>query len=247
MFEADEACEQEVAGLCLALLPAQAPPLVVGLALLRLAGMSKRFGTHELRRLLSSVERKLRRAPLPEDARVRLTTELPLALPAAPSPVGSGGAPAKKRARLIAAPRKERTQRMPSALPLSADPNLWRRTRDYYEQSGSRAWTSGVVPCHISTSALIASQYATIIASFIDFTNLSKQVEAYNGALRDIHNVMNEWNGKTRTERRTRQTVTKVVGTVELQLSNVAIALTNGMPTGGDAEDEGEGEEGDKD
>ena len=51
------AFEQQVAGLCLALLPAQAPPLLVGLALLRLAGMAKRFGTHELRRLLQSVER----------------------------------------------------------------------------------------------------------------------------------------------------------------------------------------------
>ena len=88
---------------------------------------------------------------------------------------------------------------------------------------------------------------AAILASFIDFTNLSKQVEAYNAALRDIHNVMNEWNGKTRTERRTRQTVTKMVGTVEIGMSNVAVALTNGMPTGDTGEDEGEGEEGEKD
>jgi hypothetical protein len=42
--------------------------------------MAKRFGTHELRRLLQGVwKRKLRRAPLPEDVRVRLTAELPSA------------------------------------------------------------------------------------------------------------------------------------------------------------------------
>ena len=85
---------------------------------------------------------------------------------------------------------------------------------------------------------------SAIIASFLDFTNLGKQVEAYNNALQEVHNVMNEWNGKTRTERRTRQTVTQVVGTVELGITNVAIALTNGMPTGASADDEGEGEEG---
>ena len=90
----------------MALLPAQAPPLLVGLALLRLAGMAKRFGTHELRRPAAAEcgeERRLRRAPLPEDVRVRLTAELPLALPAAPLPFGSGGPPGKKRARVVTA------------------------------------------------------------------------------------------------------------------------------------------------
>ena len=86
---------------------------------------------------------------------------------------------------------------------------------------------------------------SSILSSFIDFTNLNKQVEAYNEALRNTHNVMNEWGGKTRTERRTRATVTSVVGTVEAGMMAVALALTNGSLTGAEEEGEGEGEEGD--
>ena len=88
---------------------------------------------------------------------------------------------------------------------------------------------------------------ASIVASFIDFANLSKQVEAYNTALRDLHTVINEWDGMTRTERRTRQTVGKIVNATEGSMLSVAIALTNGRPTGtnggGGGEEEGEGGE----
>ena len=91
----------------------------------------------------------------------------------------------------------------------------------------------------------LAVALAAIVASFMDFTNLSKQVEAYNQALRDVHNLINNWDGLTSTERRTRQTVTKVVGTVEGAITKVALALTNGSVTGaappGEGGDEGEG------
>ena len=85
---------------------------------------------------------------------------------------------------------------------------------------------------------------AAIISSFMDFTNLGKQVEAYNTAVNNLHNLVNEWDGKTRTERRTRQTVTKVVGVTEEAWLNVGVALTNGTLTGSAADDEGDGEEG---
>ena len=69
-------------------------------------------------------------------------------------------------------------------------------------------------------------------------------------ALREVHAMMNEWDGKTRTERRTRKTITRVVRVVETAMNNVAIALTNGQPTGstgdggeGDGEDEEKKEE----
>ena len=51
------------------------------------------------------------------------------------------------------------------------------------------------------------------------------------------------WDGKTRTERRTRQTMNKVVGVVETAMANVAIALTNGKPTGASMDGEEGGEE----
>jgi hypothetical protein len=89
---------------------------------------------------------------------------------------------------------------------------------------------------------------AAIIASFMDFTNISKQVEAYNTALRNVHNLMNEWDGLTRTERRTRKTITKVVGTVETAMLDVAVAITNGKLTGAaQEEDDGGDKEEEKD
>ena len=82
----------------------------------------------------------------------------------------------------------------------------------------------------------------------MEFANLDKQVEAYNASLREVHKMMNEWDGKTRTERRTRQTITAVVNTVELALQGVAVALTDAQPYGKGGEDEaGEGEEKEKD
>ena len=86
---------------------------------------------------------------------------------------------------------------------------------------------------------------AAVAKGLMDFANLSKQVEAYNTALREVHNMMNEWDGKTRTERRTRQTITQVVGTVEMALQAVAMALTDAQPTkseGGEGDDGGEEE-----
>ena len=88
---------------------------------------------------------------------------------------------------------------------------------------------------------------AGIILSFMDYSNLSKQVEAYNGALRDVHNITSEWDGMTRTERRTGKAMTKMVEIVESALLRVGIAETNGELTtlststsdggGGDGED----------
>jgi len=87
---------------------------------------------------------------------------------------------------------------------------------------------------------------AAVAKSACDFANLGKQVEAYNSALRDVHNLMNEWDGKTRTERRTRQVVTAVVGTVEIAMLNVAIALCDAQPSAGGDEGEGEGDDEEK-
>ena len=87
---------------------------------------------------------------------------------------------------------------------------------------------------------------SAIIASFMDFTNLTKQVEAYNQAINNVHNLVNDWDSKTSTERRTSQTVGQVVGVTEEAWMLVALALTNGSPTGqagGGDGDEGEGKE----
>ena len=85
---------------------------------------------------------------------------------------------------------------------------------------------------------------AAVCKSFTEFSRLEKQVEAYNAALREVHSMMNEWDGKTRTERRTRQTIAAVVGTVEAAMEGVAIALTDGTPV--KSAKEGEAEEDDK-
>lgn len=83
---------------------------------------------------------------------------------------------------------------------------------------------------------------ASIVKSFMEFSNLGKQVEAYNTALRDVHTMMNEWDGLTRTERRTRQTIKKVVTTVENAMALVAIALTDALPSGQADDNEGDEE-----
>ena len=84
---------------------------------------------------------------------------------------------------------------------------------------------------------------AAVCKSFTEFSNLEKQVEAYNTALREVHSMMNDWDGKTRTEWRTRKTIAAVVGTVETAMQGVAGALTGGTPFG--ATKEGSEEEGD--
>ena len=84
---------------------------------------------------------------------------------------------------------------------------------------------------------------AAVCKSFMEFSRLSKQVEAYNKSMRDIHNLINSWDGMTATERRTRQTITTVVGTVEQAMLFVAMALTDAIPSGQSGGD-GDGEEG---
>ena len=66
------------------------------------------------------------------------------------------------------------------------------------------------------------------------------QVEAYNTAERDIHNLLNRWDSMTRTERRTRATIQEVVSTVENALELISIALTDAIPSS----KQGEGGEG---
>ena len=69
------------------------------------------------------------------------------------------------------------------------------------------------------------------------------QVEAYNSAQRDLHNLINDWDGMARTERRTRQTITHVVSTVENAMALVAIALTDAIPSSQAKADGGDDEE----
>lgn len=86
---------------------------------------------------------------------------------------------------------------------------------------------------------------AAVLNSFLEFSRLAKQVEAYNSAQRDLHNLINEWDGMTRTERRTRATIGKVVTTVEGAMTLVAISLTDAIPSG-EAKDGGGEEDGDE-
>merc|ERR1711988_1307982 len=72
---------------------------------------------------------------------------------------------------------------------------------------------------------------AAVLNSYLEFSRLPKQVEAYNTAQRDLHNLINDWDGMTRTERRTRQTITQVVSTVENAMALVAVALTDAIPS----------------
>ena len=84
---------------------------------------------------------------------------------------------------------------------------------------------------------------AAILRSVLEFSHLAKQVEGYNQAINMVHNMLNEWDRMTRTERRTRQTIAKVVGTVEAALSLVAAALTDALPSSGEDEEEGDDEQ----
>jgi hypothetical protein len=82
-----------------------------------------------------------------------------------------------------------------------------------------------------------------IATSFLEFSRLPKQVEAFNQAQREIHNLFNKWDGMTKTARRTRQTITEVVGTVEREMINVAVSLTDAVPSSARAAVGAEGEE----
>jgi len=103
--------------------------------------------------------------------------------------------------------------------------------------------STGAILVALDNAAYVALtvSIAAVCKSFIEFSRLDKQVEAYNTSQRDIHNLINEWDGMTRTERRTRQTITKVVGTVESAMTLVAIALTDAIPSS-QAAQEGEGD-----
>jgi len=85
-----------------------------------------------------------------------------------------------------------------------------------------------------------------VCKSAIEFTRLDKQVETYNKSQRELHNLLNQWDGMTRTERRTRSTIKQVVGTVETAMLNVAMALTDAMLTGTEGGRDGEEMEGKK-
>ena len=104
----------------------------------------------------------------------------------------------------------------------------------------------GLGPAAIPYVAITAALGA-VCNSFMEFSRLSKQVEAFNSAQRDLHNMINDWDGMTRTERRTRSTVQQVVGTTENAMALVAIALTDSIPStqsgGGGDDEEGEGKE----
>ena len=88
---------------------------------------------------------------------------------------------------------------------------------------------------------------AAVLNSYLEFSRLAKQVEAYNTAERDIHNMINRWNSMTRTERRTRATIGQVVSVAEMSMELIAISLTDAIPSGkavdGDEGGEEEGED----
>ena len=87
---------------------------------------------------------------------------------------------------------------------------------------------------------------SSIASSFLEFSRLPKQVEAFNQAQREMHNLFNKWDGMTKTARRTRQTITEVVGTVEREMINVAVSLTDAMPSSARAAVGAENEEEEK-
>ena len=112
-----------------------------------------------------------------------------------------------------------------------------------FSSSGAVLVAAGSTPFVALTVAA-----ASIVRSFLEFSNIPKQVEAYNSALNSVHTMMNLVDGMTRTERRKRSTIKKVVSTVENAMQLVAGALTDALPSGddeegGDGEGGGEGEE----
>ena len=57
-------------------------------------------------------------------------------------------------------PPLETNQRLSKSL-------LWRLQRDYFEQHGIEAWSSGAVPHHITCSPFIADAYARVVLGFL--------------------------------------------------------------------------------
>ena len=112
--------------------------------------------------------------------------------------------------------------------------------------NASGAVLVGLGPAFVPYVALTVGVGA-VCKSFVEFSRLEKQVEAFNQAQRDIHNLINKWDGLTRTERRTIKCMQEVVGTVENAMLAVAIALTDANPLSqGGADGGGDGEEGEK-
>ena len=86
---------------------------------------------------------------------------------------------------------------------------------------------------------------AAVFSSLLEHTRVGKKVEAYNAAQRDLHNMINWWEGMTSTERRTSKSVKIVVTTVEGAMQLVAISHTDAIPFDqmGGGQDGEEGEE----
>jgi len=111
--------------------------------------------------------------------------------------------------------------------------------------------SSGAVLVGLSTSLIpyvaLTVSLGAVCTSFLEFSRLQKQVEAYNQSHRELYNLFNAWDGMTSTERRTRPIITQVVSTVENAVLFVAIALTDAIPStqggGGDGEEDEEKEE----
>ena len=106
-----------------------------------------------------------------------------------------------------------------------------------FSSSGAVLVAAGATP-YVALTVTAAS----IVRSFLEFSNIPKQVEAYNAALTSVQNMMNLIDGMTRTERRKRSSIAKVVSTVENAMTLVACALTDALP-GGEDEEGGEGGE----
>ncbi len=57
---------------------------------------------------------------------------------------------------------------------------LWRLQRNYFEQHGINAWSSGTVPHHITSSPFIADAYARVVIGFLrDWTTLDLSQPVY--------------------------------------------------------------------
>ena len=133
-------------------------PLIAALALLRLGKASSMS-------LLQAVERKIKVATsLPEEVKERLIFELGLNLPAIRTGAASGNRLSAKRQRREGKPLDPAKV----ACRLSKCPHLWHRTRDFYAQAGSQAWSEGVVPHHISDGAFISESYADVVCDFLE-------------------------------------------------------------------------------
>ncbi|MFK7906891.1 MAG: hypothetical protein AB8B69_17290, partial [Chitinophagales bacterium] len=44
---------------------------------------------------------------------------------------------------------------------------IWQLNRDYYDQEGVNAWSSGVVPHHLTSNSMVGKTYAELIFGFL--------------------------------------------------------------------------------